>query len=174
MPNGGSDCCGTCWFNRKNRGEASSRHSSDAGEAFCEIRGLGIEDPFWTYCANHPHRSRERDRIRIGPVQIDPDGEGRRIWKGSPDSEEIRAHLLALLAAIDERPAVEYPIGIYRDEVVIWQLGEFREARALSDLRRIAGFDAAAQTGPFGRTRDALTKLAREALAKISGHEEPR
>ena len=21
MPNGGSDCCGTCWFNRKNRGE---------------------------------------------------------------------------------------------------------------------------------------------------------
>lgn len=21
MPNGGSDCCGTCWFNRTNRGE---------------------------------------------------------------------------------------------------------------------------------------------------------
>ena len=64
MPNGGSDCCGTCWFNRRNRGEKGYNRADDIDvEALCEIRDVLIENPFWTYCANHPHRRPQRDPI---------------------------------------------------------------------------------------------------------------
>ena len=68
MPNGGSDCCGTCWFNRTNQGERGTQHRDESVPPYCEIRDLAIDDPFWTYCANHPHRRPERDPIPIGPV----------------------------------------------------------------------------------------------------------
>lgn len=56
------------------------------------------------------------------------------------------------------------------DEVVVWQLGEFREVRALAGLQRIANFDPSAEEmGLFGRTRQELAKVAREAIAKIEG-----
>lgn len=168
MPNGGSDCCGTCWFNAKNKGEAGYAHANDPEPDFCTIREVAIEVPFWTYCANHPQRSPERDPIPIGPLLVNRDGTGRNVWKDSSDSEEIRRHLLDLLAAIVEPPSAEYPIGIYRDEVVVWQLGEFRESRAVQDLRRIVSFDPEATTGqPFNRTRETLVQAAEEALAKI-------
>lgn len=169
MPNGGSDCCGTCWFNGKNRGEVGYAHARAAGPACCEIRNVEIPKPFWTYCANHPHRSPERNRVPIGPIFVDHD-EGREIWKESPDTEEIRIGLLSLLTRISEQPKVEYPIGIYRDEVVVWQLGEFREQRATPDLKRIAKFNPRASTGePFRRSRASLVHAAEAALMKISG-----
>jgi hypothetical protein len=170
MPNGGSDCCGTCWFNARNQGQAGFRHADDSIPAHCTIRDLPIESPFYTYCGNHPHRCPERDPIPIGPV-FTGDSSGRReFWLPSPDTEEVRLHLLALLAAMLEQPATEYPIGIYRDEIVIWQLGEFREVRAIGELQRIASFDPdASEPGPFGRTRQRLVELAQEALDKIVG-----
>ena len=46
MPNGGSDCCGTCWFNRKNEGEAGYGKGRDSSiEPYCDIRGQAIENP---------------------------------------------------------------------------------------------------------------------------------
>ena len=49
MPNGGSDCCGTCWFNRTNKGERDwLRHSDESIKPYCDIRGQAIEDPFYT------------------------------------------------------------------------------------------------------------------------------
>jgi hypothetical protein len=168
MPNGGSDCCGTCWFNSKNKGEAGYGHASDPEPDFCTIRGLPIEHPFYTYCCNHPHRRPERDGTPIGPVFTGDSSGKREVWKPSPDTEEIRQHLLTLLGRIEERPNSEYPIGIYADELVVWQLGEFREARAVRLLRRIASFQPdSAEAGPWGRTREDLVRLAREALDKI-------
>ncbi len=170
MPNGGSDCCGTCWFNAKNRGETGFAHASDPEPAFCSIRELPIPVPFYTYCGNHPHRRPKRDEIPIGPVFRGDSSGSREVWVPSPDTEEIRRHLLSLLAAQEPRPGSEYPIGMYTDEVVVWQLGEFREARAMDDLRRIAAFEpAAAEPGPFGRTRQELVDLARRAIARIEG-----
>jgi hypothetical protein len=170
MPNGGSDCCGTCWFNAKNKGEAGYAHASDPEPAFCSIRGLALENPFYTYCANHPHRRPERDPIPIGPVLTGDSSGARQFWQPSPDTEEVRQHLLTLLAAMEQQPDSEYPIGVYADEVVVWQLGEFRESRAADGLRRIVGFDpSAAESGPFGRTREGLVRLAREAITKIEG-----
>jgi hypothetical protein len=94
----------------------------------------------------------------------------REIWQLSPDTEEIRLHLLSLLNAQEQQPVSEYPIGEYTDEVVVRQLGEFREARAIDGLRRVAGFDpSAAETGAFDRTRHGLVELARETIAKIEG-----
>ena len=165
MPNGGSDCCGTCWFNAKNKGEAGYAHASDPEPAFCAIRALPIADPFYTYCGNHPHRRPERNPIPIGPVFA---GEERNLWQPSPDTEDIRQHLLVLLGQMEQQPRSEYPIGLCTDEVVVWQLGEFEEPRAAATLRRVAAFDSnSAEAGPLGRTRRSLVELAQMALAKI-------
>lgn len=170
MPNGGSDCCGTCWFNAQNKGQAGFRNAGDSIAPYCTIRDFPIADSFYTYCANHPHRRSEPDPIPIGPV-FEGDSTGTRtLSKRSPDTEEVRLHLLDLLAQIEEQPASEYPIGGYLDEMVVWQLGEFRESRALSDLKRITSFDPSAhETGPFGRTRLQLVRAAADALAKVEG-----
>ncbi|HEU5073140.1 MAG TPA: hypothetical protein VFU02_03190, partial [Polyangiaceae bacterium] len=105
MPNGGSDCCGTCWFNSKNAGEAGYRHARTAARAYCSIRNLAIEKPFYTYCANHPHRRPDRVAIPIGPVYTGDHNGFRVLWQPSPDTEEIRQHLLGLLRGIVEPPA---------------------------------------------------------------------
>src|SRR5574342_1064906 len=154
MPNGGSDCCGTCWFNAKNRPETPPHQAVSSVPAHCSLRDLEIPDPYYTYCANHPHRCPQADSIPIGPVFVgDADG-SREVWQPSPDNEQVRKHLLDLLAAIPQEPASEYPIGAYRDEVVVWQLGEFGEARAIIGLQRVAKFSAeSAESGLFGRTR---------------------
>lgn len=141
MPNGGPDCCGTCWFNRRNRGEAGYKHADDRSiEPYCEIRDVLIENPFYTYCANHPHRRPDRDPIPIGPITRPHGGYNpsysREVWIPSPDTEEIRLHLLDLLGEIFTHVSKDlYPIGPDLGGVVIWQLGEFREKRA-EDLMR--------------------------------------
>ena len=168
MPNGGSDCCGTCWFNARNDGEAGYGHADSPEPAFCTIREFSIENPFYTYCGNHPHRKPDKDPIPVGPVYAGDSSGRRTLWKESPDTEDIRQHLLTLLEQMEEKTGTEYPLGIYADEIVAWQLGEFREARAVDLLRRIASFDAAnTEDGPFGRTRRDLVDAASEALSKI-------
>src|SRR5271166_2307077 len=92
------------------------------------------------------------------------------VSQSDPCLREIRPHLLSRLDAQEQQPSSEYPIGVYADEVVVWQLGEFREVRAIAGLRRIANFEPSAEElGPFGRTRQELVKIAREAIAKIEG-----
>ena len=161
MPNGGSDCCLTCWFNRTNRGERDwLRHRDESVPPRCEIRDLAIQGPAYTYCANHPHRRPDRDPIPIGPVmRCDYDDESRYVWKPSPDSEEIRQHLLTLLDAIFEHLHRDwYPIGVGLGETILWQLGEFREQRAEKRLEWIS-------ENISGDLGDAAT----EALVKIRG-----
>jgi hypothetical protein len=168
MPNGGSDCCGTCWFNARNKGEAGYGHAASPEPSVCTVRDLPIDNPFYTYCGNHPHRRPEKDPIPVGPVYSGDSSGQRTLWKESPDTEEIRKHLLALLEPMQETPDSEYPLGIYADEIVVWQLGEFRETRAVDSLRHIVAFDpASSEDGPFGRTRAGLVEAAKEALAKI-------
>ena len=48
MPNGGSDCCGTCWFNRSLEGQRGSANCNREIPSHCEIRDLDIPDPFYT------------------------------------------------------------------------------------------------------------------------------
>src|SRR5262249_47844871 len=144
MPNGGSDCCGTCWFNSANRGRVGYQKLEPGAEVRCIIRNVSIEVPFWTYCANHPHHNPARIEEPIGPVYEDA-GEGfpyrRRVLFDSPDTEEIRLKLLELLRAVEETPGDEYPTATKLDETVIIQLGIFKENRAVEDLRRVLAFN---------------------------------
>ena len=160
MPNGGSDCCGTCWFNGSNGGEAGYEHRDDSIAPNCEIRDVAIEDAFYTYCANHPQRRPDRDPIPIGPItRYAGDGmsNDRNVWLPSPDSEEIRQHLLEMLEDIAEHASVDrYPIGPGLAEVVIRQLGEFREGRAENRIMWISE-----------NSEGYLSDVAREALAQI-------
>jgi hypothetical protein len=173
MPNGGTDNCGTCWFNARNQGEAGYAHASLLQRLlrqlpnFCEIRKLSVnEAPFYTYCANHPSKTRgQRVLIPVGPVFM---WEERRLWVKSPDTEEVRVHLLACLSAIEETPPPTYPCGATFDDTVIWQLGDFREVRALRELERVACFDPTlTRGGPFTRHQAGTIVLAREALAQV-------
>ena len=180
MPNGGSDCCGTCWFNRANHGRAGSVNHDHSIPSHCEIRDLAIEDPFYPYCANHPYRRPDRDPLPIGPVLLPEDvtpetpeiaptvldtgteWSARVVWKASPDSEEIRVQLLELLVDLEEQARKDryFPTPSMA-AAVIWQLGEFRESRAVRGLTRIIEL----------YDEDAIED-AREALAKIRGVKE--
>ena len=124
---------------------------------------MAIEDPFYTYCANHPHRMPVRDPIPIGPVtRYDERNDGtspcpRYVWKHSPDSEDIRQHLLTLLNSLSDHLHRDYyPLGHGLGRTIVWQLGEFKERRALRDLEKIRKHDS------WG-----LGSTARKALAKI-------
>ena len=63
----------------------------------------------------------------------------REVWIPSPDSEEIRQHLLELLETFFEHVFKNrYPIGPDVGEVVVRQLGEFKEQRAEGHIRWIS------------------------------------
>ena len=181
MPNGGSDCCGTCWFNRANRGKAGSANHDSSVRSCCEIRAVAIENPFYTYCANHPHRRPDRDPIPIGPIlrpgevgptspEIGPtllDSRPRVVWKPSPDTEEVRRHLLRLLSGLRRHAAKDRHFPTPGLAVtVLWQLGEFAEARAIPDLERIANRG--------GEEPEFLVPLARKALSRIRARTKDR
>ncbi len=167
MPNGGSDCCGTCWFNRRNKGEAGCGHSGDSEPDHCEIRDLTIDNPFYTYCANHPHRVSWKLRVPIGPVFTGNSDGIREVWSPSPDNEDARLGLLDLLGKLPESGYDEYPIGPALGEVVITELVKLGERRAVPELHRIAEMEL----GPpdrFGNTTGPLIELAREALVRLN------
>ncbi len=84
MPNGGSDCCGTCCFNRANGGEAGGANHDWSVSSYCEIRELPIPDPFYTYCSNHPYRLDRREPIPIGPVLTGDLADSRAAGAGRP------------------------------------------------------------------------------------------
>ena len=168
MPNGGTDNCYTCWFNRKNRGKRGHpKRRDDSEEPYCTIRDVPISDPAYTYCANHPIHRPERDPVPIGPLLVAEVVPGtfsydRVVWKRSPDSEEIRQHLLELLDASSSQTSELDEYG-YRmlpgpglADVVMWQLAQFREQRATQRLRWIRD-----------NCPDWLANPAREALREI-------
>ena len=66
MKNDGNDCCGTCPFNGVNKGILAPADKN--GKFFCEIRDFVVQDPYVTYCNNHPFRNPLWLRTPRGPV----------------------------------------------------------------------------------------------------------
>ncbi len=162
MPNGGSDCCGTCWFNRSNSGERGSASFNREIPSFCEIRHLAIPVPFYTYCANHPHHRRNRDPIPIGPVYVGDSFGVRELWKPSPDTEEIRQHLLDIVRAPEEHtdgyPFFSSPPHIKAIEQLV-EFGDQRLVGALEDL---------AQRGEVEAARSDILELIKTVREKLT------
>ncbi|MEL6593375.1 MAG: HEAT repeat domain-containing protein [Bacteroidota bacterium] len=171
MSHGGSDCCGTCWFNTRNLNQGEEEADLPA---YCSIRKIEIERPFWTYCANHPHHNPDRVQVPVGPVYIN-DGSypnTRTVWLHSPDSPALRDALVEVLEQIPEVPPPEYPFGKPFVEEVIHQLIAFHEKRAIPGLMHILSFDplsSSEDNSPFRTTRIGTVALAVEALASIGG-----
>lgn len=141
MPNGGSDCCGTCWYNSVNEGQAGyERPGVGKGvKDHCEIRGLAIENPFYTYCANHPHHMPEGGAVPVGPVFTGDSNGNREVWVESPDTEEVRLGLLDMLdglAHVVSRDRYPFPSPNIA-QIVVGQLIVFREQRAVPVLQRL-------------------------------------
>lgn len=164
------------------RRELPAEQAYEKCEARCIIRDFVIEHPVTTYCVNHPGHNRDRIDMPIGPVYVEsaPVVQGgkaylyqREVWKPSPDTEDIRLKLVQLLETMPEIPRAEYPSSKSFDEVVIDQLKEFRERRAIPGLRRVLQFDpsASALGDPFSSDRISTIAHALEALAAIAGDE---
>ena len=148
MPNGGSDCCGTCWFNRSNGGEPGFANFNSEVPSYCEIRRLAIPDPFYTYCANHPHHRPDRDPIPIGPVYVHGKAGEREFWQPSPDTEEVRGHLLAIVRALGEHKD-GYPFYAPPPHMMaIEQLADFGDGRLLEALEDLSQRDEVKEARP--------------------------
>ncbi|MCY3773633.1 MAG: hypothetical protein OXG98_16630 [Gemmatimonadetes bacterium] len=152
MPNGGSDCCGTCRFNTANAGRRDYDPLPDGNVAsYCEIGGLDIEDPFWTYCGNHTSRLKRGFDVPLGPVyvhewvsDVNPKTgnqilrSNRRLWIDAPDTEEVRVQFLRFLKE-PELLSDSYPLygkDLLREAVD--ELERLREPRAIPILEDIA------------------------------------
>ncbi|HLW52306.1 MAG TPA: hypothetical protein VKW06_05650 [Candidatus Angelobacter sp.] len=86
MPNGGPDNCGTCGFNRRNRGIWRNPEPDEQQLSFCEIRGLSVPFDLFTYCQNWHTRTRKP----IGPVYssgLYENGYRRVPWHGNVEPE---------------------------------------------------------------------------------------
>ncbi len=141
MPNGGSDCCGTCRFNNyifKDKGHPELEKDMSA---YCIIRKIQIPDPLYTYCANHPQHNKERIEIPLGPVYVHSHYGSREIWLDPPDTEDVRLELLYYLENIDNGLAKIYPLAKDIEEIVITQLTELKEKRAIPGLLDIIKLD---------------------------------
>ena len=149
MPNGGSDCCGSCWFNRSNGGKRGSAYHNRNIPSYCEIRQLDIPNPFWTYCANHPYRRIDRDPIPIGPVYVHGAADdAREFWQPSPDTEEIRLHLLDLIRS-PEKHKDGYPFYSPAPHMTaIEQLMDFGDRRVVEALEDLAKRDEVKEVRP--------------------------
>jgi hypothetical protein len=172
MPNGGSDCCAFCWFQIGN----SHRHGSGAvgrpTATYCSIRGFEIGRPGLTCCVSHRHHDPLKIEVPIGPVcETSGTNDPRDISMRSPDTEEVRTTLLEFVGQTEAPSRFWYPSGMYFEDVVIWQLGGFLEARALDELWRIASFDMALLARDTGAARKG--KIAEDSLLKILCSEAP-
>ena len=88
MPNGGPDNCGECRFNPLSTVRQPDIRLASTVDGRCEIRGLvGIDRPFYTYCANY-HTG---DRAPRGPVFAAGPEHERLPWH---DREPVRVERL--------------------------------------------------------------------------------
>ena len=179
MPNGGSDCCGTCWFNivninKKKAYKAEARQEKELPKAKCLIRDLDIPDPFWTYCANHPHHTHPKKiKVPIGPVYVN-DGYPytRKVWMKPPDTEEIRMELIKILSTINTKIETKAPVPLNLDIEAVLQIVVLKEKRAIPELLRIANLKVEMYRESPGRmffNKAVTVGLAAEAILEIAG-----
>jgi len=179
MPNGGSDCCGTCWFNSNYKEKitkegkiAKRKKGVPKSITKCLLRDIEISNPFWTYCANHPkHTYPDKIEIPIGPVYIN-DGYpySRKIWLKPTDNENVRVKLIDILSKFTNKLNEKYPVPLNIEIETILQLVSYKEERAIEQLLRIANIDVKTyREKPHGMYNNKVVTvgLAAEGILKI-------
>ena len=87
MPNGGPDNCGTCGFNRRNKGIWRNPSPNEDLWPFCELRAVPLTSDHWTYCQNWHTRT----RAPIGPIYASglyESGYCRIPWHGNIEPDQ--------------------------------------------------------------------------------------
>jgi hypothetical protein len=110
MPNGGPDNCGTCGFNRRNRGIWRNPEPDETQTSFCEIRNVAMLADDWTYCQNWHTRT----RTPIGPIYSSGAYEGG--FDGFPGTDLLRrsSSTLACAASAGHLSTMEFPLPQWR------------------------------------------------------------
>ena len=145
---------------------------SNSEHEFCFIREEVIENYCWTYCVNHPFFNKNAVITAMGPMyNYGPNHSERRVIVKSPDNQAVKDGLLEQANKIKE--VIDYHvIDLERDEVIVWQLGEFREKRAIELLEKIQEFNEKVEVTPpvqvANCTRKSLINMASQALEKIT------
>ena len=166
MPNGGSDCCMNCRHNPAAREHYRPLNRSDVD--YCELRDIQVHRRAYTYCLNNRERIVSHGtEIPVGPAFEAFSGLRRRVYAESPDTEEIRQFFLEWISHVVPNATPAKSRAMDLDSMAIYQLGLFREKRAVPQLERIVHF---ANTFPEGRHRPDpekhfLMRLARWALS---------
>lgn len=168
MPNGGTDNCHACWFNLRNKGFSGHGHphENDPEPSFCRLRATPALSPAYVYCLNHCRSEETALDVAIGPRNESryPD---RIPVLHAPDSAEARRRLLEYLEAIPHGPSPASHSPIPVDEVVVWQLGEFREQRAIDGLNKVLSFQSSTAHEEDHRDWKSLKAAAHAALKLI-------
>ena len=99
-------------------------------------------------CANHPYRRSSRDPIPIGPVYVHGNSDVREFWQPSPDTEEIRQHLLDIVRA-PEKHTDGYPFYSPPPHArAIEQLVDFGDQRVVEALEDLVQRDEVKEARP--------------------------
>ena len=180
MPNGGSDCCMTCWFNpgaarppQVDYAEAAwadavpertaQQKTGNPVEQYCGIRQFPVENATHTYCLNNPRHTFPPSRVPLGPVfgfSGNYESDERRILIECPDTPEIRDNLLEIANSMINRPETWAPYLIMSKlEVIAFQLAHFREERARPVFEYLANLNLSRDQLPSFYVDDATERL---------------
>ena len=175
MPNGGTDCCGTCCFGEPITEPHSGGSDGKVRQVRCALRCLTIDNPFYRYCINHPRHNPQGIRDPLGPVyEASCYPYQRTVWMPAPDSPEIRKRLIALVEDNFSKLQGNYYFshGMVREIVVFEHLAALKEKGALPGLAgylRTAREKLQGPNAPVLKAKGALkVKAAIKALLEIS------
>src|SRR5437660_4161648 len=158
MPNGGSDNCATCGFNRSNDGQWGVESETPG---FCTIRHTEIPVPHWTYCKNWHTRSLSPH----GPIYASMYDAGyRRLpWFGSV-APETGAQASCVVCQAESANGITLTIdeGSFgfcgREHYLAW-----RETKRIAQMHKLTAagehaysemYDSYSPTGPYSDAKD--------------------
>ena len=126
-----------------NKGKAGYPRRIEATHTTAKSAIWTLRIPFTRIVRTTPHHRPDRDPIPIGPVHsavyAGAGMYGRDLWQPSPDSEEIRQHLLDLIRLPEEEAdKMRYPLINPAYTVAIQQLVEWRDERVIDALEERA------------------------------------
>lgn len=143
MPNGGTDNCGTCSFNKRNKGTTGHLYANVDAPHHCLLRDFQIterSEGFWIYCGNHSQLPNGGIDVPIGPVFKNFSGSSageRVVVLESPDNSAVRNTLLRFVGSMTAA-CTDQHYEPYFKQIVLLQLARFRESEATAHIERIA------------------------------------